>query len=134
MMMMLHPVCCDILTHHVVCCVLRSCSCCLTHSSDATYHKVLTPETRRLRAPPNVLITHLWPTVVQHTAAHARYVTHALRPMQGQRGNPSVFSGTGGRGLLGQRLGALAPQGHLTLRGGARMTWLFRVRPGNVKP
>ena len=23
--------------------------------------------------------THLWPTVVQHTAAHARYVTHALR-------------------------------------------------------
>jgi hypothetical protein len=26
LMMMLHPVCCDILSHHVLCCVLRSCS------------------------------------------------------------------------------------------------------------
>jgi hypothetical protein len=34
----------------------------------------------------------------------------------------------------GQRLGALAPQDQETLRGGARMTWLSRVRPGNVKP
>jgi hypothetical protein len=36
-----------------------------------------------------VLITHLWPTVVQHTA-HARYVTHALRPKGGE--GTQVFS------------------------------------------
>jgi hypothetical protein len=73
--------------------------------TDAT-RNALTPETRRLRAPPNVLTTHLWPTVVQHTAALARYVTHALRPKGG--GGIQVFSaGTGGRGLLDQRLDAL---------------------------
>jgi hypothetical protein len=44
--------------------------------------------------PPSVLITHLWPTVVQHTAAHARYVTHALRPKGGgDRGNPRERAG-----------------------------------------
>jgi hypothetical protein len=43
--------------------------------------EMLTPETRSL--PPNVLTTHLWPTVVQHTATLARYATHALRPKGG---------------------------------------------------
>ena len=59
---------------------------------------LLTPPTRKCsplklvasELPPNVLTTHLWPTVVQHTAAHARYVTHALRPKGGE--GTQVFS------------------------------------------
>jgi hypothetical protein len=103
-----------------------------------SHNHLLTPPTRKCsplklvasELPPNVLTTHLWPTVVQHTAAHARYVTHALRP-KGSGGTQWFSVGTGERG---QRLGALAPQGHETCRGGARMPWLFRVFPGNVKP
>jgi hypothetical protein len=61
-----------------------------------------------------------------------RTVRNACSEARG--GGTQVFSvGTGGRGLLDQRLDVLAPQGHETLRGGARMTWLFRVWPGNVK-
>jgi hypothetical protein len=46
-----------------------------------------------------------------------------------------VFSaGTGGRGLLGQRLGVLAPQGHEPFQGGVRMTWLSRVCQGTSNP
>jgi hypothetical protein len=133
-MMMLYPI--AVISSHTMCYVVYSdpgASCShtahlLTHPLKGSHLKLVASELH-----PNVLTTRSWPTVVQHTAAHARYVTHALRP-KGAR-EPKLFSvGTGGRGLLGQRLGTLAQQGHETLRGGARMTWLFRVRPGNVKP
>jgi hypothetical protein len=91
LMKMLHPVCCDILTHHVLCCVLRSCSFMLTHSPppDTTHRQCSHLKLVATELPPHELTTHWWPTVVQHTTALARYVTHALWPRAA--GEPKCF-------------------------------------------
>jgi hypothetical protein len=119
-MMMLHPVL-----------VIYPYTPCVMYCSDPSFTHRPTPDTHQKGSLRNTqqLTTHVWPTVVQHTAAHVRYVT--LSPTAGTQ----VFSvGTGGRGLLGQRLGAIAPQDQYLLQGGARVTWLFRVRQGTSNP
>jgi hypothetical protein len=53
-----------------------------------------------------------------------------LRPKGSGIPWPRFSSGAG----WANGLGALAPQGHKTFQGGARMTWLFRVRPESIQP
>jgi hypothetical protein len=99
-----------------------------THSDPLTATRKCSHVTRLLIISPKRAHHTLVSTVVQHT------VRNSCSEAQGLRGTKVFSAGTGGRGLLGQRVGALAPQGHETFRGGARMTWLFHVLPGNVKP